>query len=190
MLVFEASHIISHASICFWLWCWLKFGLVLPYFPAPGDGPIVLVLAPTRELAVQIQQEAAKFGASSRIKNTCIYGGVPKGPQVRDLQKGMWWLTLDDIASAQFFDTWTYSWPLSVSTKTGLPFIKNLELHLMVYLDYTGCCLSFSKVMTLFLTQVLKLSLLHREGWLIWWSHIIQICEGLLIWFWMKQIGC
>ncbi|XP_047342215.1 DEAD-box ATP-dependent RNA helicase 20 [Impatiens glandulifera] len=56
---------------------------------ASGDGPIVLVLAPTRELAVQIQQEATKFGASSRIKNTCIYGGVPKGPQVRDLQKGV-----------------------------------------------------------------------------------------------------
>ena len=55
---------------------------------APGDGPIVLVLAPTRELAVQIQNEATKFGASSKIKNTCIYGGVPKGPQVRDLQKG------------------------------------------------------------------------------------------------------
>ncbi|KAK4493524.1 hypothetical protein RD792_018149 [Penstemon davidsonii] len=58
-------------------------------FLAPGDGPIVLVLAPTRELAVQIQQEASKFGASSKIKNTCIYGGVPKGPQVRDLQKGV-----------------------------------------------------------------------------------------------------
>lgn len=56
---------------------------------APGDGPIVLVLAPTRELAVQIQQEATKFGASSKIKSTCIYGGVPKGPQVRDLQKGV-----------------------------------------------------------------------------------------------------
>ncbi|KAG6669184.1 hypothetical protein I3843_01G217300 [Carya illinoinensis] len=56
---------------------------------APGDGPIVLVLAPTRELAVQIQNEATKFGASSKIKNTCIYGGVPKGPQVRDLQKGV-----------------------------------------------------------------------------------------------------
>lgn len=50
----------------------------------------MLVLAPTRELAVQIQQEATKFGASSRIKSTCIYGGVPKGPQVRDLQKGMY----------------------------------------------------------------------------------------------------
>lgn len=55
---------------------------------APGDGPIVLVLAPTRELAVQIQQEASKFGASSKIKNTCIYGGAPKGPQIRDLNKG------------------------------------------------------------------------------------------------------
>ncbi|KAJ7560470.1 hypothetical protein O6H91_04G131300 [Diphasiastrum complanatum] len=59
-----------------------------PYL-APGDGPIVLVLAPTRELAVQIQQEASKFGASSKIKNTCIYGGAPKGPQIRDLQKGV-----------------------------------------------------------------------------------------------------
>ncbi|BBG98860.1 DEA(D/H)-box RNA helicase family protein [Prunus dulcis] len=56
---------------------------------APGDGPIVLVLAPTRELAVQIQQEATKFGSSSKIKSTCIYGGVPKGPQVRDLQRGV-----------------------------------------------------------------------------------------------------
>ncbi|KAL7276915.1 ATP-dependent RNA helicase dbp2 [Rhizina undulata] len=56
---------------------------------APGDGPIVLVLAPTRELAVQIQQEVAKFGKSSRIRNTCVYGGVPKGPQIRDLSRGV-----------------------------------------------------------------------------------------------------
>ncbi|XP_061374606.1 DEAD-box ATP-dependent RNA helicase 20-like [Gastrolobium bilobum] len=55
----------------------------------PGDGPIVLVLAPTRELAVLIQQEATKFGSSSKIKSTCICGGVPKGPQVHDLQKGV-----------------------------------------------------------------------------------------------------
>lgn len=56
---------------------------------APGDGPIVLVLAPTRELAVQIQQEMTKFGKSSRIRNTCVYGGVPKGAQIRDLAKGV-----------------------------------------------------------------------------------------------------
>ncbi|RMJ16163.1 ATP-dependent RNA helicase DBP2 [Fusarium euwallaceae] len=56
---------------------------------APGDGPIVLVLAPTRELAVQIKQEIDKFGRSSRIRNTCVYGGVPKGPQIRDLSRGV-----------------------------------------------------------------------------------------------------
>jgi len=55
---------------------------------SPGDGPIVLVLAPTRELAVQIQEECTKFGASSRIRNTCVYGGVPKGGQARDLRRG------------------------------------------------------------------------------------------------------
>jgi len=44
-----------------------------------GDGPITLILAPTRELAVQIQQECAKFGHTSQIKNVCIYGGAPKG---------------------------------------------------------------------------------------------------------------
>jgi ATP-dependent RNA helicase DDX5/DBP2 len=55
----------------------------------PGDGPIVLVLAPTRELAVQIQQEITKFGKSSRIRNTCVYGGVPKGGQIRDLARGV-----------------------------------------------------------------------------------------------------
>lgn len=55
----------------------------------PGDGPIVLVLAPTRELAVQIKEEADRFGRSSRIKNTCLYGGTPKGPQARDLDRGV-----------------------------------------------------------------------------------------------------
>lgn len=54
---------------------------------AHGDGPVVLVLAPTRELAVQIQEEAMKFG--SHIRSTCVYGGAPKGPQIRDLRKGV-----------------------------------------------------------------------------------------------------
>ena len=56
---------------------------------SPGDGPVVLVLAPTRELAVQIQKECSKFGRSSRIRNTCVYGGVPKSQQIRDLQRGV-----------------------------------------------------------------------------------------------------
>lgn len=54
-----------------------------------GDGPVVLVLAPTRELAVQIQEEAVKFGSHANIRSTCIYGGAPKGPQIRDLKRGL-----------------------------------------------------------------------------------------------------
>jgi len=59
-----------------------------PYL-SKGDGPIVLVMAPTRELAIQIQEEASRFGGSSKIKNTCCYGGVPKRPQEEDLRDGV-----------------------------------------------------------------------------------------------------
>ncbi|XP_068636656.1 ATP-dependent RNA helicase-like protein DB10 [Aristolochia californica] len=51
-------------------------------------GPTVLVLSPTRELATQIQDEAVKFSRSSRISCTCLYGGAPKGPQLRDIDRG------------------------------------------------------------------------------------------------------
>merc|ERR1719186_521924 len=53
-----------------------------------GDGPIDLVLAPTRELAQQIQEVAQQFGASSRLKSTCVFGGASKGPQLRDIERG------------------------------------------------------------------------------------------------------
>ncbi|KAL0220302.1 hypothetical protein RCL1_000156 [Eukaryota sp. TZLM3-RCL] len=56
---------------------------------SPGDGPIVLILAPTRELAVQIDDEIRKYSQSSNIKHTCLYGGVSKGPQIRALKEGV-----------------------------------------------------------------------------------------------------
>ncbi|EGC39333.1 hypothetical protein DICPUDRAFT_27074 [Dictyostelium purpureum] len=55
----------------------------------PGDGPIVLVLAPTRELALQIQEQARKFGGTSQISNVCVYGGASKHSQVMMLKKGV-----------------------------------------------------------------------------------------------------
>lgn len=53
-----------------------------------GDGPICLVLVPTRELAQQVAQVASMFGSTSNVRNVCVYGGAPKGPQVRDLERG------------------------------------------------------------------------------------------------------
>lgn len=49
----------------------------------------MLVLAPTRELAVQIKEECDKFGKSSQIKNTVVYGGVKKHTQIHDLNQGV-----------------------------------------------------------------------------------------------------
>ncbi|XP_015590834.1 ATP-dependent RNA helicase dbp2 isoform X2 [Cephus cinctus] len=54
-----------------------------------GDGPIALILAPTRELAQQIQEVANCFGESAAVRNTCIFGGAPKGPQAHDLERGI-----------------------------------------------------------------------------------------------------
>ena len=51
----------------------------------PGDGPVALVLAPTRELAQQISEVASEFGRTSKLRHTCVYGGAPKGGQVRRL---------------------------------------------------------------------------------------------------------
>lgn len=55
-----------------------------------GEGPIVLVLAPTRELAQQIQSVAKEFSSFVKpmSRNTCVFGGSPKGPQIRDLERG------------------------------------------------------------------------------------------------------
>lgn len=51
--------------------------------------PQVLVLSPTRELAMQIQDQFARFGGLVGAKSICIYGGVPKHEQKQQLRKGM-----------------------------------------------------------------------------------------------------
>lgn len=55
----------------------------------PGiDGPIALVMAPTRELAQQIEAEARKV-LPSTMRCACVYGGAPKGPQIGMLREGV-----------------------------------------------------------------------------------------------------
>ena len=49
---------------------------------------VTVIIFYFRELAQQIQEVADQFGKSSRIKNTCVFGGAPKGPQLRDIENG------------------------------------------------------------------------------------------------------
>lgn len=53
-----------------------------------GDGPIALILAPTRELAVQIQMEAFHFGEATGVRDAVVYGGVARRGQVQELRRG------------------------------------------------------------------------------------------------------
>lgn len=48
-----------------------------------------LVLAPTRELALQIHDNFKEYGRNLDIKTTVIYGGVPQSKQVRVLNQGV-----------------------------------------------------------------------------------------------------
>ncbi|MCE5293471.1 MAG: DEAD/DEAH box helicase [Chlamydiales bacterium] len=51
-----------------------------------STGPRVLILVPTRELAMQVAAEAEKYSRNlSRVKTVCIYGGTPYPVQNRQL---------------------------------------------------------------------------------------------------------
>lgn len=52
-------------------------------------GPQALVLAPTRELAIQTKEVADKVVNTVRLNVACIYGGVDKWQQKEALKKGV-----------------------------------------------------------------------------------------------------
>ena len=47
---------------------------------------LAVVLAPTRELAVQIEKECARFGGPLGVASACLYGGAPREKQVHELR--------------------------------------------------------------------------------------------------------
>lgn len=48
-----------------------------------------LILTPTRELAVQINENFSAYGKYLQVRHTAIYGGVPQGRQVAAIKKGL-----------------------------------------------------------------------------------------------------
>ena len=55
---------------------------------ASAASPQALVITPTRELALQIYNEARKFAQGSMIKPVVAYGGTSTGYQAKKLQEG------------------------------------------------------------------------------------------------------
>jgi ATP-dependent RNA helicase RhlE len=59
-----------------------------PVKPQPRS-PRALILAPTRELAIQIGDEMRAYGKFLGLSQALIYGGVGQNPQVKALQRGV-----------------------------------------------------------------------------------------------------
>ncbi len=65
------------------------FGIVIADKLVTADpGVQALVLAPTRELALQSARELSKIGKHNGIRTSAVYGGAPMERQVRELEAG------------------------------------------------------------------------------------------------------
>jgi len=51
--------------------------------------PRALILVPTRELAVQVEQNFALYGRGTGLRGVAIYGGASMGPQISRLRRGV-----------------------------------------------------------------------------------------------------
>ena len=74
-----------------------------------GKGIRALILTPTRELALQIDECFAAYGKYLKVSHAVIFGGVGQAPQVAALQKGVQVLTacpgrLNDLIGQGFVD--------------------------------------------------------------------------------------
>ncbi|MCH9815115.1 MAG: DEAD/DEAH box helicase, partial [Actinomycetia bacterium] len=73
----------------------LAFGVaILERIDAPADGephkkPQALVVAPTRELAVQVSKDLEEAGRHRNVRVLTIYGGRKYEPQIEALERGV-----------------------------------------------------------------------------------------------------
>uniref|UniRef100_A0A8D8S989 Probable ATP-dependent RNA helicase DDX46 n=1 Tax=Cacopsylla melanoneura TaxID=428564 RepID=A0A8D8S989_9HEMI len=52
------------------------------------DGPMAIIMSPTRELCMQIGKEAKKFTKSLGLRVVCVYGGTGISEQISELKRG------------------------------------------------------------------------------------------------------
>ncbi|GAB2997722.1 DEAD/DEAH box helicase [Cyclobacterium sediminis] len=56
---------------------------------AQGRHPRALIMAPTRELVMQIEEAVVGFGKYTDLRYVCLYGGLGPKPQIEKLQEGV-----------------------------------------------------------------------------------------------------
>jgi ATP-dependent RNA helicase RhlE len=57
---------------------------------SPARHPVrVLILVPTRELAMQVDEATRTYGRTIPLRTTVVYGGIPIEPQIRALRAGV-----------------------------------------------------------------------------------------------------
>jgi len=57
--------------------------------PQPSRHPRALIVAPTRELAAQIEENVQLLGRAMRVRCTTVFGGVGETPQIQALRRGV-----------------------------------------------------------------------------------------------------
>ncbi|GAA5903728.1 hypothetical protein JCM8208_006560 [Rhodotorula glutinis] len=71
-------------------------GFILPMFRhikdqpplRPLDGPVAMIMTPTRELATQIYKECKPFLKALGLRASCAYGGMPLKDNIADMKRG------------------------------------------------------------------------------------------------------
>ncbi|XP_041742649.1 probable ATP-dependent RNA helicase DDX46 isoform X2 [Coregonus clupeaformis] len=53
-----------------------------------AEGPIAVIMTPTRELALQITKECKKFSKPLNLRVVCVYGGTGISEQIAELKRG------------------------------------------------------------------------------------------------------
>ena len=57
---------------------------------SPARHPVrVLILVPTRELAMQVDESVRTYGRTVPLRSTVVYGGMPMEPQIKALRDGV-----------------------------------------------------------------------------------------------------
>ncbi len=65
------------------------FALPILHNFKPQRQPQALILAPTRELALQVADSMTEYGKHLNVRVLAVYGGQPYGPQISNLKRGV-----------------------------------------------------------------------------------------------------